>query len=102
MEARELFLDPSALPSPRKFNPDISQRTERAILWAMNLHPDERPQEVEIFRKALLGNWDPVRQPRAALPAPTLADLVSSPIELFLIAISAGLVLLSLAATLLR
>ncbi len=100
-EARELFLDPEALISPRQFNPEISLRTERALLWAMNLHPDERPQDVEAFRKALLGDWDPVARPRAPLPTPTLVDLVSSPVERSLIWISGGLVLLSLIFTLL-
>jgi serine/threonine-protein kinase len=102
VEARELFLNPEALQPPRQYNPDISQRTERAILWAMNLHPDERPQDVEAFRQALLGEWDPVTRPRAPLPTPTLADLVSSPAERVLIWIAGGLLLASLAVTLMR
>jgi serine/threonine protein kinase len=102
IEARDLFLDPNALIPPRQHNPAISQRTERAILWAMNLHPDERPQDMEAFRQALLGNWDPITRPRASMPSPTLADLVSSPVERTLILISMGLLLLSLAATLIR
>jgi serine/threonine-protein kinase len=102
VEARDLFLNPEALVPLRQYNPAISQRTERAILWAMSLHPDERPQDVSAFRQALLGDWDPIRRPRASLPAPTLADLVSSPIERALILISIGMLLLSLAATLMR
>lgn len=102
VDARELFLNPTALTPPRQFNPNISQRTERAILWAMNLHPDERPQDVETFRRALLGDWDPVTRPRAPLPTPTLADLVSSPTERTLIWIAWGLLLVSLAVTLMR
>ncbi|MDI6696799.1 MAG: serine/threonine-protein kinase [Anaerolineales bacterium] len=101
-EARELFLDPQSLIPPRQLNPNISQRTERAILWAMSLHPDERPQDVETFRRALLGDWDPITRPRAPLPSPTLADLVSSPVERTLIWITAGLLLVSLAVTLMR
>jgi serine/threonine-protein kinase len=102
VEARELFLHPEALVPPRQFNPDINIRTERAILWAMNLHPDERPQDVETFRQALLGDWNPTTRPRAPLPSPSLADLVSSPSERILIWISAGILLLSLAVTLMR
>ena len=102
VEARELFLNPDALLPPRHFNPDISQRTERAILWAMSLHPDERPQDVETFRQSLLGDWDPVIKPRAALPTPSLADLVSSPIEQSLIWITVALLLVSLAVTMMR
>lgn len=102
IEARELFLNPSSLVSPRQLNPDVSQRTERAILWAMNLHPEDRPADVEAFRQALLGDWNPVTRPRAPLPAPTMADLVSSPAELTLIGIVAVLLLASLALTLAR
>jgi serine/threonine protein kinase len=102
VEARELFLHPDALIPPRQINPNISQRTERAILWAMSLHPEERPDNVEAFRQALLGDWNPVTRPRATLPAPSLVDLVSSPAELTLIWITAGLVLVSLMLTLLR
>jgi serine/threonine protein kinase len=100
VEARELFLHPDSLIPPRQFNQDISLRTERAILWAMNLHPENRPQDIEAFRQALLGDWNPITRPRAPLPAPTLADLVSSPTELTLIGLSAVLVLISLVLTL--
>jgi serine/threonine-protein kinase len=102
VEARELFLNPTAMTPMRQINPNISQRTERAIQWAMNLHPDERPQDVETFRRALLGDWDPVTRPRAPLPPPSLADLVSSPVERSLIWIVGGLLLISLAITLMR
>ena len=102
VEARELFLHPDSLIPPRQLNPDISLRTERAVLWAINLHPDERPQDIESFREALLGDWDPIVRPRASLPSPTLADLVSSPIERTLLLVSVGLLFLSLAVTLLR
>lgn len=100
IEARDLFLQPDSLVPPRQYNPDISTRTERAILLAMSLHPEDRPQDVEAFRKALLGDWNPSRKPRAPLPKPSLVDLVSQPVELSLIGITAGLVLISLALTL--
>jgi serine/threonine-protein kinase len=99
-EARDRFLNPEIFVAPRDLNPDISPRTERAIFWAMNLHPDERPQSVENFKQALLGDWNPAQQPRRALPTPSLADLFSSPVERILIWISVGLLFLSLIATL--
>ena len=68
----------------------------------MQLHPEERPDNVEAFRQALMGDWNPITRPRAPLPAPSLVDLVSSPTELTLIWITAGLVLVSLMLTLLR
>lgn len=102
VEARELFLRPESLKPPRQYNPNISQRTERAIMWSMNLHPDTRPQDVATFHRALLGEWNPTTRPKAQLPNPSIADLVSSPAELTLILITGGLLLLSLAATLIR
>lgn len=102
VEARELFLNPNGLVPLREYNPDVSLRTEKAILWAMNLHPDDRPQDVETFRQALLGNWDPTTKPRAPLPPPSISDMLSSPTERVLIWLSAGIFLLSLIATLIQ
>lgn len=102
VEARELFLHPESLVPPREYNPNISQRTERAILWALNLHPEDRPVDVETFRQALLGDWNPVTRPRSPLPTPSLADLVSSPTEMTLIWLTAGLIFVSLVITFLR
>lgn len=102
IEARERFLHPDSLLPPRQINPDISPRTERAIMWAMNLHPDSRPQDVESFRQALLGNWNPPSRPTGSLPSPSLADLLSSPTEQVLAAVSIGLVFLTLILTLAR
>lgn len=53
-DARRRFLDPESLKPPRAINPAISSRSEQAILWAMALHPDQRPPNIEVFRQALL------------------------------------------------
>lgn len=55
-DARQRFLNPDALRPPRAINPEISIRTEKCMLWAMNLHPDERPENVNSFRQALFGD----------------------------------------------
>ena len=101
-EARDRFVNPGILLPPREINPSISPRTERAILWAMSLHPEERPQSMESFRQALLGEWNPTNRPRAALPTPTLIDLLSSPFERNLIWISLVLLFMSVIITLAR
>ena len=100
LEARERFLQPGSMPKLREINPDISQRTERAIAWGLSLHPEDRPQNIEEFRRVLLGNWDPVTRPRGPLPPPNLIDVISSPTERTMMWISGGLILLSLIATL--
>ena len=102
IEARERFLSPDSLTAPRQFNPNISQRTERAVIWAMSIHPDERPENIEAFRQALLGDWNPTIRPKAPLPTPTLADIVTFPIERFLLFFVAGMILISLILTLLK
>lgn len=100
VEARERFLNPESLTPIQEINPDISLRTQRAIAWAMSLHPSDRPESVEVFRKALLGDWNPANIPGPALPPPTLADLFSSPAEVRMLLIVATLILLSLIITL--
>lgn len=54
-EAKLRFLNPTLLRSPREFNPDLSASLEQAILWAMALHPDDRPPNVAALRPALEG-----------------------------------------------
>ena len=102
VEARERFLHPESLIPPRQFNSDISIRTERAILWALSLHPDERPQSVEQFRQAIVGDVNSVTQPRQPKLRPTLSDLVASPADRILVALVIGVILISFFVTLLR
>ncbi len=101
-EARERFLHPDSLLQPRQLNPDINPRTERAILWAMSLHPDDRPQDVEAFRQALLGNWTPPPRPTHSPKPITLTDILKSPTEQVLVWIAIGLLVFSLITTFVR
>jgi len=57
-EARKRFLDARSLTLPRDINPHISSRVEKAILWAMSLHPDDRPETIIEFREALVGHQE--------------------------------------------
>jgi len=65
IDARQRFLDPNMLIPIRQINPSVSTRTEKAIQWGMNLHPDDRPQSVGDFRDALIGSR-PVHVPAGA------------------------------------
>jgi serine/threonine protein kinase len=102
IEARERFLQPEIMIPLRQLNPNISMRTERAVMWAMSLHPEDRPQDVESFRHALLGDWSPTTRPRASLPSPTLLDFLSSPTEMMMGFIVISLILFSLLVSLVR
>lgn len=104
-DARKRFLDPESLLPLRQINPAISQRTERAVLWAMSLHPDQRPDSIETFRQALLGYHEPPSQPAAVSRRqhnPSIWDAITSPPDSVLLWIVAGLFLLSLITTLVR
>jgi len=99
MDARERFLNPDQFIPPRQINPDISMRIERAILWAMGLHPDERPESIEVFRHTLTG--DRITFPRLTNGAARW-HFMTFPIERSLVYITIGLTFLSLLVTILR
>lgn len=98
LEARERFLNPEAMVPPRQINPDLSLRTERAILWAMNLHPDQRPETIDAFREDLIGERRVL--PHKVTQPLRLKDLVRTNPEGELIVIAAGLTVVSLFLTL--
>lgn len=52
-DAKQRFLHPDSLIPPRDLNPRISPTTERAILAAIAMHPNDRPPSVEAFRRML-------------------------------------------------
>jgi serine/threonine-protein kinase len=54
-EPRQRFLMPNVLRDPRDINPAISDRTARAVLWAMAMHPDDRPPDAATLQDALFG-----------------------------------------------
>ncbi len=100
-DARERFLHPSSLPAPRSLNPAISQRTERAILWAMELHPDDRPPSAEDLRKFLIGTRDlPPRPTGSVRQQNSLIHIIRGKPERVLLWISASLLVISLVASL--
>jgi serine/threonine protein kinase len=102
VDARERFLNPESLVPPRQINPQVSQRTERSVLWAMSLHPDERPESVAKFRESLLG--DQLTPPRVVkhVTRVRLRDVIRTRPEQALLAATAVLTLLSLIATLIH
>jgi eukaryotic-like serine/threonine-protein kinase len=98
--ARERFLNPESLTPPRQINPDISPRTERAVLWAMSLHPSERPVNIEFFRLSLLGDRPTITRPYT--PVFMLRDILYKDPERSLWFVSIGLTVATLLVTLLR
>src|SRR5262249_45222834 len=74
VEAKQRFLTPRALARLRDINPSLSERTERAVLWAMAMPPDYRPKNISILKDPLLGDGP---LPKRALSA-SLADAPAS------------------------
>jgi serine/threonine-protein kinase len=74
-EAKERFLRPETLEPPRQVNPAIEPEVEQALIWALALHPDERPPSAAALREALQDA--PVATPVTLTPARTWRVLVN-------------------------
>ena len=103
-DARRRFLDSSSLILPREINSDITARTEKAILWAMALHPDDRPDTIQEFREALIGDREvPLHQTSQRTAGASASQVPAArSIESILGYTAAGLFLLGLITTLIR
>ena len=99
-DARERFLNAGSMIPIRQINSSISSRTEKAILYAMNLHPDERPENIEQFRQMLLGDR-PVILPSATKTF-SLWDVITTGNERILLSATFALALVSLLVTVFR
>ena len=101
VDARQRFLHPESLLQPRKLNPAISPRTDRAILWAMELHPDDRPGTAEQLRQTLLGTRELPQRPQVQIRSKdSVLDHFRGKPEQFLMWASVGLLIVSLVASL--
>ena len=101
-EAKQRFLRPKVLKPPRTLNPELSARTENAILRAMALHPDQRPNDVAALRELLkaetggvgTGPLNAQRDGETIIVQPTIRlPALASPLDWNLL-IAAGLLLM--------
>lgn len=99
-DARQRFINPAVLTSIRPQNPSVSVRTEKAIFWAMSLHPDDRPSSVDEFRDALIGSR-PVTIP-SGIRAQSKPRIFQNRSEIATLLGTIGMALLALVLTLLR
>jgi serine/threonine protein kinase len=90
-EAKQRFLNPESLQPPRTFNRELSQRTQQAILWALAMHPNDRPPNVEAFRESLatgpLQMWAEGDSRRLDRIAPINRALAAAALGLFLFSV---------------
>lgn len=103
VEAKERFLKPGSLPALRDINPLVSARTERAVAWALSLHPDERPASVRVLRDALYeGIFPDISGERIYVPSSPqewLERALSDPLQRRLAIVAGFLGLLALFVT---
>jgi serine/threonine-protein kinase len=99
-EAKERFLRPESLTPPRTLNPAIDVEVERALLWALALHPDERPPDADAFRQALLAA--PSAMPAPVRRSPTWRAVLArlTPLDRTIALVFAGALLLAIVASL--
>ena len=98
VEAKQRFLQPDALPPLRELNPQISPSVESAVLWAMSLHPDNRPQSIKEFRDALFSSM-PLTRPTPHDPPLLFQPFLRSTIDRFFAVTTIALLLISVVAT---
>jgi eukaryotic-like serine/threonine-protein kinase len=99
LNVRDRFLNPGNLTLIREINPSVSVRTERAVHWALQLHPEDRPKDIDAFMNALFVEDAPTTKPyrnNRGMP-----QTIGSP-ERMLIILAGGLMVVSLLLTLLR
>lgn len=104
-EAKQRFLNPDSLVPLRHLNPRVSPEIERAVLWAMALHPNDRPATIRVFRESLLGDIPPlpplVPPPQYGRNLPRMFSRIALP-EKILAGLAAILFILAIAANLFR
>lgn len=101
-EVRKRFLSSRSLVPPREINPSLSTHVEKAILWAMSLHPDNRPLNVLALKDALTGKQEvPLFHSSDGLnfETPQITIVSSEQIASY---VAGALFLISLIATLIR
>jgi serine/threonine protein kinase len=54
-DAKARFLNPGELRPLQQVNKKVSPHVSEAIRWAMEMHPDDRPRQVEHFQRVLTG-----------------------------------------------
>lgn len=55
-DAKVRFLNPRAMRSPVALNPAVSNKVSEAVLWAMAMHPKDRPESVDALQEVMFGD----------------------------------------------
>lgn len=77
-DAKARFLNPRVLKPPHEVNPKISPQVSEAIMWAMAMHPNDRPKTMHEFRDALTGQLVRPDAQRSESVAPAIREVIRS------------------------
>lgn len=78
-DAKARFLQPRGLRTPRELNPDVSENVSACVLWAMEMHPDDRPESVTLLSQTLNGDRRrPAFVNRSSVNESSLVDAVKA------------------------
>ena len=67
--AKERFLNPAILRPLHTINPTVTIPVSEAVLWAMAMHPDDRPDSIAALREALQGKREKSRPRNNSYPS---------------------------------
>jgi serine/threonine-protein kinase len=98
-EAKERFLNPGVMRQLKSVNAAVPSNMSDAVDWGLEMHPDNRPDSIEVFRAAFNGelNRDEVERPaHAGQPSVREAIDQNSTVVALVLALFALAVLLTL------
>jgi len=98
-DAKARFLNPRVLKPPHVLNPDITPIVSEAVLWAMEMHPDDRPEAVMSFYMAFTGQGRRPGAPVETTDGKVLLDALQA--NWILLAVVFGLFFVALLLTIL-
>lgn len=76
-EAKERFLNPAVMRPLKTVNSAVPGRMSDAVDWGLEMHPDNRPDSVETFRKAFNGEVRRDRNSRRRESQPGVTEALS-------------------------
>jgi serine/threonine-protein kinase len=97
-EAKERFLNPAVIRSLRAVNRAVPASMSDAIDWGLEMHPDDRPESVEMFRLAFNGDLRRGQHSSLSHQQPSVGELLgqNGPILALVVALFALAVALTL------
>lgn len=87
-EAKERFLNASVLKPIEQINPEVKPTLAEAVHWALEMHPDCRPEDVTIFRKSLTGTAGRTKNATQPQTVASFGDAIRVNIYLLVVVLS--------------